>query len=165
MSYAAEKLEVIPNGFDLEQVKPDPTARASVRKELGIPADAILIGIAARFHPHKDHRNFVQSAARLQERMPEIHFLMCGMDITWQNLELAEWIESADIGNWCHLLGPRTDMARLFAGLDIATSSSRSEAFPIAVGEAMAGGTPRVVARVGGFRLVLWGAGIGGGRR
>jgi len=155
LNYAAEKLEVVPNGFDLEQVKPDPTARASVRKELGIPADAILIGIAARFHPHKDHRNFVQSAARLHERMPEIHFLMCGMDITWQNLELAEWIESADIGNWCHLLGPRTDMARLFAGLDIATSSSRSEAFPIAIGEAMACGTPCVVTDVGDSALIV----------
>src|SRR5258708_17953731 len=155
MSYAAEKLEVIPNGFDLEQVKPDPTARASVRKELGIPADAILIGIAARFHPHKDHRSLVQSVARLQERMPEIHFLMCGMDIAWQNLELAEWIESADIGNWCHLLGRRTDMARLFAGLDIATSSSRSEAFPIAIGEAMACGAPCVVTDVGDCALIV----------
>src|SRR5258708_21357413 len=125
MSYAAEQREVIPHGFDLEQVKPDPTARDSVRKELGIPADAILIGIAARFHPHKDHRNFVQSAARLQERMPEIHFLMCGMDITWQNLELAEWIESADIGNWGHLLGPRTDMAPLFARVELCLRFSR----------------------------------------
>src|SRR6202171_6829680 len=35
LSYAAEKLEVIPNGFDLNQVKPDPSARVSVRRELG----------------------------------------------------------------------------------------------------------------------------------
>jgi len=56
LSYDAEKLEVSSpkppdHGFDLEQVKPDPTARVSVREELGIPADALLIGIAARFHP------------------------------------------------------------------------------------------------------------------
>jgi len=53
LNYAAEKLELIPNGFDLNQVKPDPTARVSVRQELGIPTDALLIGIAARFHPLK----------------------------------------------------------------------------------------------------------------
>src|SRR5260221_4405263 len=65
LNYAAEKLEVIPNGFDLDQVKPDPTARVSLRAELGIPADAIVIGFAARFHPHKDHRNFIRAAELL----------------------------------------------------------------------------------------------------
>lgn len=154
-SYAAEKLEVIPNGFDLEQVKPDPTARAAIREELGIPADRILIGIAARFHPHKDHRNFVEAAARLHKQMPEVHFLLCGMDITWQNSELAGWIKSAGISNCCHLLGPRKDMSRILAGLDIATTSSRSEAFPIAIGEAMACETPCVVTDVGDSALIV----------
>src|SRR5216684_5084072 len=79
LSYAPEKLEVIPNGFDLNQIKPDPTTRVSVRQELGIPTDALLIGIAARFHPLKDHHNFIQAAARLQKQIPGIHFLLCGM--------------------------------------------------------------------------------------
>jgi glycosyltransferase involved in cell wall biosynthesis len=155
LGYSTELLEVIPNGFDLEQAKPDPTAPVSLREELGVPADTILIGIAARFHPHKDHRNFVEAAARLHKRMPEVHFLLCGMDITWQNSELAGWIESAGIGNCCHLLGPRKDMSRIFAGLDIATTSSRSEAFPIAIGEAMACETPCVVTDVGDSALIV----------
>jgi glycosyltransferase involved in cell wall biosynthesis len=87
--------------------------------------------------------------------MPQIHFLFCGMDITWQNSELAGWIESAGIRNCCHLLGPRTDMSRVFAGLDIATNSSRSEAFPIAIGEAMACETPCVVTDVGDSALIV----------
>jgi glycosyltransferase involved in cell wall biosynthesis len=155
LGYAHDKLEVIPNGFDLEQVKPDPASRASLRDELGLTADALLIGLAARFHPHKDHRNFVQAAGRLHKQMPEIHFLLCGMGVTWQNSELAGWIESAGIQDCCHLLGPRTDMSRVFAGLDIATNSSRSEAFPIAVGEAMACGTPCVVTDVGDAALIV----------
>jgi glycosyltransferase involved in cell wall biosynthesis len=155
LRYAAEKMEVIPNGFDLEQVKPDPAARASVRQELGIPADALLIGIAARFHPHKDHRNFVQAAARLHKRIPEIRFVLCGLDITLQNSQLAGWIEDAGIRDCCHLLGLRKDMSRLFAGMDIATTSSRSEAFPIAIGEAMACGTPCVVTDVGDSALIV----------
>jgi glycosyltransferase involved in cell wall biosynthesis len=155
LSYAAEKLEVIPNGFDLEQIKPDPAARASIREELGLPAEAVLIGLAARFHPHKDHHNFVQAAARLHKQMPQIHFLLCGMDITRQNSELAGWIEAAAIRECCHLLGPRKDMSRIFAGLDIATTSSRSEAFPIAIGEAMACETPCVVTDVGDSALIV----------
>lgn len=155
LSYAAEKLEVIPNGFDLERVKPDPTARVSVREELGIPIDALAIGIAARFHPHKDHRNFVRAAARLHKQIPEIHFLLCGIGITWQNSQLVGWIEAAGVRDCCHLLGLRRDMPRLFAGMDIATTASRSEAFPIAIGEAMACGTPCVVTNVGDSALIV----------
>lgn len=155
LKYASEKLEVIPNGFDVEQVKPDPAARASLREELGLTADALLIGIAARFHPHKDHRNFIQAAARLHNQMPGIHFLLCGMDVTWQNAQLAAWIDSAGIRDCCHLLGLRQDMSRLFSGMDIATTASRSEAFPIVIGEAMACGTPCVVTDVGDSALIV----------
>ena len=156
LSYDAEKLEVVPNGFDLEQVKPDPTARVSVREELGIPADALLIGIAARFHPQKDHRNFVRAAARLHKQMPDVHFLLCGLDINWQNPRLAGWIEAAGIRDRCHLLGLRRDVSRLFAGIDIATTASISgEAFPLVIGEAMACGTPCVVTDVGDSALIV----------
>src|SRR5712691_665604 len=161
LSYADEKLEVIPNGFDLEQVKPDPAARVSIRAELGIPAGTLLIGIAARFHPQKDHLNFVRAAARLHRQMPGIHFLLCGLDITWQNSRLAGWIEAAGIRDCCHLLGVRRDMSRLFAGMDIATTASLSgEAFPLVIGEAMACGTPCVVTDVGDSALIVEETGI-----
>jgi glycosyltransferase involved in cell wall biosynthesis len=155
LGYAADKLEVIPNGVDLEQIKPDPTARASVREELGIPSDAFLIGIAARFHPLKDHSNFVRAAARLHQQMPEVHFLLCGNNITWQNSQLTEWTKAAGIQRCCHLLGVRQDMSRLFAAMDIATTASRSEAFPVVIAEAMACGTPCVVTDVGDSALIV----------
>lgn len=155
LSYASTKLEVIPNGFDLEQAKPDPLAHASLREELGIPAETIVIGIAARFHPHKDHRNFIQAAARLHQQMPDVHFLLFGMEITWENAQLAGWIDSAGIRDRCHLLGPRQDISRLFSGMDIATTASRSEAFPIVVGEAMACETPCVVTDVGDSAFIV----------
>lgn len=160
LGYAADKMEVIPNGFDLEQIKPDPAARVSLREELGIPAEALLIGMAARFHPHKDHGNFVQAAARILEQRPEVHFLLCGLDVTWGNAQLERWIEAAGIRAHCHLLGPRQDMPRLFAGIDIATTASRSEAFPVVIGEAMACGTPCVVTDVGDSAMIVGRTGI-----
>jgi glycosyltransferase involved in cell wall biosynthesis len=160
LGYAAEKLEVIPNGFDVEQFKPDPAAHASLRKELGIPAETLLIGIAARFHPHKDHHNFVEAAARLHKELPAVHFLLCGLDITWQNSQLAAWIEAAGLRDCCHLLGVRQDVSRLFAGMEIATTASCSEAFPIVIGEAMACGTPCVVTDVGDSALIVGETGV-----
>lgn len=155
LGYATKKLQVIPNGFDLQEVKPDPAARISVRVELGISAEALVIGMAARFHPHKDHRNFVLAAAQLRKQMPEIHFLLCGLDISWQNSQLARWIDAAGIRDRCHLLGTRRDMPRLFAAMDIATTTSCSEAFPVVIGEAMACGTPCVVTDVGDSALIV----------
>ena len=155
LNYAAEKLQVIPNGFDLEQVKPDPGARESLRSELGIPAESIVIGFAARFHPHKDHLNFIQAAERLHRLRPDVHFVLFGMGINWKNMQLPGWIESAGIRGCCHLLDLRQDISRLFSGMDIATTASRSEAFPIVVGEAMACETPCVVTDVGDSALIV----------
>jgi len=161
LGYAPEKLELVPNGVDLEQFRPDPIARLSVREELDIPADALLIGMAARFHPQKDHRNFVRAATRLHKQMPEIHFLLCGLDITRQNSQLAGWVQAAGLGDCCHLLGVRRDVSRLFAAMDIATTSSVSgEAFPVVVAEAMASRTPCVVTDVGDSAMIVDQTGI-----
>jgi glycosyltransferase involved in cell wall biosynthesis len=156
LGYDAEKLELVPNGVDLEQFRPDPIARLSVREELGIPADAPLIGMAARFHPQKDHRNFIRAAERLHKQISGIHFLLCGLGITWQNSQLAGWIEAAGLSDCCHLLGVRQDVSRLFAAMDLATTSSLSgEAFPVVVVEAMASRIPCVVTDVGDSALIV----------
>src|SRR5438105_2040905 len=76
--YAGEKMQVIPNGFDLLSFRPDATARLSVRQELGIPESTLLIGLVARFHQQKDHHNFIQAAARIALHSGDVQFLLCG---------------------------------------------------------------------------------------
>ncbi len=153
--YAAKRMEGIPNGFDLREFGPDSAARLSLRKELGIAGDAPVIGMAARFDPQKDHHNFIRAAGRLHAMIPGVHFLLCGRGVTHGNPELTEWIAEEGIQAHCHLLGERRDMPRLFSAMDIATSSSVSEAFPLSVGEAMACGTPCVVTDVGDSALMV----------
>jgi glycosyltransferase involved in cell wall biosynthesis len=149
IGYEDNEMVVIPNGFDLANFRPDPAARLAVRQELGIAEQALLIGLIARFHPLKDHRNFIDAAARLHAHSPEVHFLLCGSGVTVQNSELAEWIRSSNLGRRVHLLGQRPDVQRLNASLDIASSSSYSEGFPNVIGEAMACGVPCAVTDVG----------------
>ena len=110
--YLGEKIVVIPNGFDLKAFRPDPAARRSVRHELGIGKEALIIGLVGRFHPLKDHGNFIDAAARLHSEYPEIHFLLCGDDVTPENTELGQWIAAHGIGERCHLLGPRDDIPK-----------------------------------------------------
>lgn len=155
LGYRREKMVIIPNGFDLQAFKPDAAARAGVRAELGLPEDAPLIGLAARYDPIKDHRSFVEAAARLAQCFPDVHFLLCGEGVTWQNPELAGWIRQQGLQDSFHLLGRREDMPRLTAALDIAANSSIGEAFSNAIGEAMACGVPCAVTDVGDSALIV----------
>jgi glycosyltransferase involved in cell wall biosynthesis len=159
MGYASDKMLVIPNGIDLGRFRPDPRARRSVRAELGLDSEAPLIGMVARFHPLKDHSTFVQAASRLAQLL-DVHFLLCGAGIDVENAELASWIEQAGLSDRFHLLGRREDTPRLFASLDLSTLSSRSEAFPLVVGEAMACGVPCVVTDVGDAAVIVGTTGI-----
>lgn len=154
--YDAKKITVIPNGFDLVNFRPDPTARISVRRELGIPIEAPIIGLVARFHPKKDHQTFVEATGLLHQTRPDAHFVLCGDGISSENQELTAWIEQAGIRNRTKLLGVRNDMPRLMAAFDIVTSSSSyGEGFPIVLGEAMACGVPCVATDVGDSALIL----------
>jgi glycosyltransferase involved in cell wall biosynthesis len=156
LGYAAKKMVVIPNGFRLDTYHPDPAARVSVREELGLERDALLIGLIARFNPQKDHQNFVDAAKLVLNQFPAAHFLLCGEGITWENPELAGWIYQTGQTENFHLLNLRTDIPRLTAALDLAVSSSAyGEAFPQIVGEAMASGIPCVVTNVGDSLYVI----------
>jgi glycosyltransferase involved in cell wall biosynthesis len=156
LGYAAEKMLVIPNGSDLTAFKPDSAARVSIRRELQIPDDAPIIGHVGRFHPQKDHHNFIQAAALLHESRPDAYFILCGDDVMWENAELVRWIDEVGIRSRCRLLGRRDDMPRLTAALDVASSSScYGEAFPMVIGEAMGCGVPCVVTHVGDSALIV----------
>lgn len=156
VGYAPEKMVVIPNGYDLEAYRPDPAARGEVLKELDIPEGASVIGMAARFDPQKDYRNFVRAAAALHRRRPDAYYVLCGTDVTWDNGQLRTWIAEAGLQDRFRLLGRRSDIPRLFAALDIAAlSSSYGEGFPNAVSEAMSCGVPCAVTDVGDAALIV----------
>lgn len=147
--YVGDRFIVIPNGFDPTRFSPSIRARNEVRHELGLGNGAVLVGLIARFHPQKDHANFIAAAAAVSRRMPEAHFILVGKDVDEGNPGLTEAIGRAGLGGRIRLLGHREDIPRLTAALDVACSSSCGEGFPNAIGEAMASGVPCVVTDVG----------------
>jgi glycosyltransferase involved in cell wall biosynthesis len=153
--FAAGKMQVIPNGFDTNRFRPDLAARAEMRRELKIDDATPLIGLVARYDPFKDHANFLRSAALLAKARPDAQFLLCGSNVDRQNKVLANLVDTLGLTVKCHLLGPRRDVPRVLAALDILASSSVSEAFPLTVGEAMACGVPCVATDVGDSALIV----------
>ena len=149
IGYDAGKFVVIPNGFDLEQYRPDSGSRREVRNELRVDPKAVLIGLVARMSPVKDHLGFVRAAVLLARRQPDVRFLLCGEGIP-ENEALTRAIVEAGLRNRFLLLGRRDDVPRIMNSLDISTlCSAAGEAFPLVVGEAMACGVPCVVTDLG----------------
>lgn len=156
LGYAASPMVVVPNAVDTAAFKPAPEARAEVRRELGLPPDASLIGMVARFHPQKDHPTMIAAAARLAARWPSAHFLLAGEGVDAANPALAALVERAGLRDRVRLLGCRQDMPRLNAALDLATlTSCHGEGLPLSVCEAMAAGVPCVVTDVGEMKAVV----------
>jgi glycosyltransferase involved in cell wall biosynthesis len=149
LGYRVENSCVIPNGVDVEEFMPSAGARLSVRAELGIPENALLIGLAGRYHPIKDHASFLRAAALNLETYPETHFLLIGRHVDQHNQELCDSIRELGLADRTHLLGERHDISRLAASLDIFSLSSCGESCPNVIGEAMACGVPCVVTDVG----------------
>jgi len=155
LGYDENKMVVIPNGFDLDAFFPDKQAREKVRKELGINDKIIVIGFAARFDPQKDHRNFFEAAKIVYKIYPNVHFLLCGDGISWDNKRLRERIEKSGVKKVTHLLGRRDDMKNIYNSIDIFCSSSYGEGFPNVIGEAMACEIPCVVTDVGDSAIIV----------
>lgn len=161
LGYAPDKLTVIPNAFDLDAFQPSATARASVRAELGLDPEALLVGQFGRYHPQKDHRTFLEAAGRLAARLPHVHFLLAGDDVEEANAELAAPMGALGLAGRVHLLGRRDDVPRLMAALDVATlSSAFGEGLPMVIGEAMACAVPCVVTDVGDAARVVGDTGV-----
>jgi glycosyltransferase involved in cell wall biosynthesis len=159
--FAEERGVVIPNGFDTDRFRPDDAARKAIRREIGVNENTILIGLVARYDPLKDHETFLRAAAILAETHSDVHFLLCGANVNRNNIELLGRIKSLRINErHVHLLGPRHDVPRVNAAIDVMTSSSISEAFPLVVGEAMSCGVPCVVTDVGDSSLIVGETGI-----
>jgi glycosyltransferase involved in cell wall biosynthesis len=160
MGYRADKLRVVPNGFETDRFRPDADARAAVRAELGWNEATPIVGLVARFDPQKDHRTFAAAARRVVDQVPDVRFALCGRGITRQNADLVELLTAHEIVDRVDLLGVRHDMPAVTAAFDVAASSSAfGEAFSIAIGEAMATGVPCVVTDVGNAAHLVGDAG------
>jgi len=156
LGYRAERWQVIPNGFDTAGLHPDAGVRARVRAELGLADREVAILLPARYHPMKDHANFLAAAARLAAVRPEAVFILAGHGIEPDNRPLTEAIAAAGVGARVRLLGERQDLTAIYPAFDAVTlSSAFGESFPMVLGEAMACGVPCVATDIGESREIV----------
>jgi glycosyltransferase involved in cell wall biosynthesis len=143
-----ECFTVMPLGLDLDPLLTCENLRGQLRTEIGIPAEAPLVGIVARLVPIKRHEWFLEAAAQVVQEFPTCQFLLVGDGERHQ--ELRALVGQFHLDGQVHFLGWRYDLARIYADLDVAALTSANEGLPVSLIEAMAAGRPVVSTRVGG---------------
>jgi glycosyltransferase involved in cell wall biosynthesis len=140
-------LRVVPNGIPLADFARDPSARARIRAELGIPMDAVVIGTVGRLVAEKDYPLLVRAAAPLLGAKTRLVVVGEGPE--------RDAVAAASASPHVTLTGYRSDVAAFFSAFDVFALSSRTEGLPLVVPEAMASGLPVVATRVGGLPGVV----------
>ncbi|HEY2512866.1 MAG TPA: glycosyltransferase [Polyangiaceae bacterium] len=151
---ARRRAHVIPNGVPLDQFGSDPSARARARGELGIPADAVVVGSVGRLAMEKDYPFLVRAVAPLLDE--GTHLMLVGEGEDRPNVEaaIAQHVP-LERRRFVHLTGGRSDVPDMLAAMDLFCLSSKTEGLPLVIPEAMASWLPIVATAVGGLPSIV----------
>ncbi|WP_119154874.1 glycosyltransferase [Caldimonas tepidiphila] len=151
------RLHLLPNGVDGAVFRPARSRAGPLRRRLGIPPEAPLAGFVGRLSWEKGPDLFLHAVRAARRDAPHAHFVLVGEGPMRQELQAA--IERGGLADCTHLAGLQSDMPAVYAELDLLASTSRSEAMPLAVLEAMACGLPVLGIGVGALpELIVPGA-------
>lgn len=137
------RTSVVLNGIDLERFAAAERKAPSLRHELGLSEDAVLIGHVGRFTTQKNHRLLVEIFADLASRVGDAALILVGTGPLREETE--RHATSLGLRSRVHFMGARTDTAHVLAGLDVLVVPSLYEGLPVVVVEAQAAGLPSVI--------------------
>src|SRR5262249_36326771 len=130
-----------------------------VRRELGIPPDALVIGHVARMTPWKGQHYLLDAFARVGRAIPRAHLLFVGapvFDSGAYERSLRERTAALGLADRVCFAGYRTDLPQVLAAMDLfAYPSVEKDTAPLALLSAMAAGLPVVAFDIEGVREVM----------
>lgn len=147
----AARIRVIRNGIDVDRY--DNPRSGALHRTLGLGADALLVGMVARFDPVKDHSTMLRAFKQVRTAVPAAHLVLIGDGELRGAIE--QEVQTLALGARVHLMGVQRDIPALLADLDVVALSSRAEGLPMALLEAMAAGRSVVATSVGAIPELL----------
>lgn len=142
----------IPNGYDTDALRPDPSWGPALRARCGIAAGSILVVTGSKLAANKNHAVVFEALARLRAVGRDVHYICCG-----------DGGEEAKLRAMATRLGVPTtftgflephEMPPVLGGADIVAHPAPTEIFPNVISEALcleravvasdAGGIPEV---------------------
>lgn len=148
----AEKFRIIPLGIDLQPFENNSDEREALREELGISQNDIAVGFVGRLTEIKNIpmllRSFKKAIDIGANCEQDLKLVIVGDGHLRPMLE--DLSKELGIEDKVAFAGNRTDVAKVYAALDIVALTSLNEGTPLSLIEAMASGKPIVSTAVGG---------------
>jgi glycosyltransferase involved in cell wall biosynthesis len=152
---SAAKIDVIPVGFDMRRLSVPPERhaelRGALRRELGLPDDALVVTFVGRVVPIKRADRFL--AAALELRDSGAQFVVVGDGEALADVRSSDAARA--LGDRVLFTGYRADVAAIYHASDVVVLTSDNEGTPVSLIEAAACGVPVVGTDVGGVRSVV----------
>jgi glycosyltransferase involved in cell wall biosynthesis len=144
------------NGVNLQTFDPDRISGPAVRRRLGIPQGAIVVGTVGRLVWEKGYREFFAMAQRLRRDLPDVTVVAIGPNEPGvPDAVPSHVIQTLEHTHTVRFLGMRTDIPDLLAAMDVFVLPSHREGFPRSAVEAATMGRPLVLTDIRGCREVV----------
>lgn len=133
-------------GIDVDKIASTECDRSSIRTELGIADDEMMLISVGELNNNKNHIKVIEALNQCQNK--KIHYVICGIGYTKDKLIAAA--KEFGLGDRLHLLGFREDVLSILKASDIFIFPSIREGLSVALMEAMALGLPIIASKIRG---------------
>jgi glycosyltransferase involved in cell wall biosynthesis len=148
------RIRVIYNGINTQRLVPDPEKVKQIKKQLMMPENGMVVGMAANFFPDKDYAMFIRGAEKIHQAMPQTRFALLGGGPLKPKIETLA--RELGLEPYVTFWGPQRDIASYISCLDIfCLCADDSEGCSNVILESMALGKPVVATDGGGNRELI----------
>lgn len=135
-------------------VLPPPVDHSTLRGELGLSDQDVVVGCVAVMRAAKGHKSLIDAIRPLMETRPNLHMVFVGSGSpTFENTKA--YIDELGLQHRIHLMGTRRDVPNLLAGFDVFALATEQEASGTVFVEAEAAGVPVIGTDVGGVSEMM----------
>lgn len=134
---------VIKNGVDFNKFRNIPKTKEEIRRGLGIPADAFLLGHIGRYTEQKNHEFLIEIFRETVKKKPNAYLLLIGTGEKFDQIEAL--VQLHGLKEKVKMFRCRTDIPELFKAMDVFVFPSLFEGLSVTMVEAQAAGVRCVV--------------------
>ncbi len=149
----AVPIAVVPTGVDVRRFARG--TGAGLRRRLGIPAEALVVGHVGRLALEKNLGFLARAVAQALQNRPDVHALFVGQGRS--EAKIRRTFERRGLGRRVHMPGrlSGSDLVGAYHAMDLFAFASKTETQGLVLAEAMAAGLPVVALQAPGSRDIV----------
>jgi glycosyltransferase involved in cell wall biosynthesis len=144
---------LVPNAVNLDRFKRAYGVDSSLKAEIGLPPDCVVVGSIGRLTVQKGYTYLLQAARAVLQKRQDVFFLIVGGGELDEDLRR----QTQELGLAEHVIfcGPRADVERFIHVFDMFVSPSLWEGLPTVIMESMAAGIAVIATDIPGSRDLI----------